>query len=99
MGKRTVFEDGSKSVHVERDTKRQRVDNNAFERNSPRPTNGTADEVTTARSLQKALLFDQGATADFRNGEDSRSLASAPWLNILRPEPVQTIPRLHLVLC
>ncbi|KAF2129418.1 hypothetical protein P153DRAFT_385629 [Dothidotthia symphoricarpi CBS 119687] len=68
MGKRTVFDDGAKGAHVERDSKRQRIDNSSYERNSPRPTNGTAEEVTTARSLQKALLFDQGATADFRNG-------------------------------
>ncbi|KAF1846825.1 uncharacterized protein K460DRAFT_386959 [Cucurbitaria berberidis CBS 394.84] len=66
MGKRTAFEANTKRAHSERDSKRQRI-HGSQERDSPRP-NGTAEEVTTARDLQNALLFDQGSTADFRSG-------------------------------
>jgi hypothetical protein len=66
MGKRTIFDADTKSAHGGHDIKRQRIQG-SHERNSPRP-NGGADEVTTARDLQTALLFDQRAHADFRNG-------------------------------
>lgn len=63
MGKRTTFEGDAGSAHA---TKRQRIEV-AHERNSPRPSAG-AEQVHSARDLQKALNFDQNATADFRNG-------------------------------
>lgn len=63
MGKRTTFEGDSGSAHA---TKRQRIEG-GHELNSPRPVNGV-EEVHSARDLQKALYFDQNATADFRNG-------------------------------
>ncbi|KAJ4368078.1 hypothetical protein N0V83_006433 [Neocucurbitaria cava] len=66
MGKRTAFEASTKSAHPERDSKRQRT-HGSHERDSPRP-HGAAEEVTSARQLQDALLFDQGSTGDFRNG-------------------------------
>jgi nucleolar pre-ribosomal-associated protein 1 len=71
MGKRTLFDTDAKGAHAGHDIKRQRVEGGP-ERNSPRP-NGQPDEVTHARDLQKALLFDQRAHADFRNGEYSSS--------------------------
>jgi nucleolar pre-ribosomal-associated protein 1 len=74
MGKRTVFEADAKGARSDRDSKRQRVEN-GHERNSPRP-NGTAEDVTHSRDLQKALLFDQSATPDFRNGKCSRVSAT-----------------------
>ncbi|KAL6710182.1 hypothetical protein ACN47E_009973 [Coniothyrium glycines] len=66
MGKRTAFEANTKGAHSSRDAKRQRVNDN-HDHELPRP-HGDAEEVTTARNLQKALLFDQGAQGDFRNG-------------------------------
>jgi nucleolar pre-ribosomal-associated protein 1 len=66
MGKRTIFDADAKGAQLGHDLKRQRIEG-SHERNSPRP-NGHADEVTTARDLQKALLFDQKAHGDFRNG-------------------------------
>ncbi|KAH4258020.1 hypothetical protein HBI56_058910 [Parastagonospora nodorum] len=69
MGKRTIFDADAKSAHSGHELKRQRIEG-SHERNSPRPNggNGGAEEVTTARDLQKALLFDQRAHADFRSG-------------------------------
>ena len=66
MGKRTIFDAEARGAHAGHDIKRQRIEG-SHERNSPRP-NGLAEEVTTARDLQKVLLFDQRAHADFRNG-------------------------------
>ncbi|KAL5116459.1 hypothetical protein ACEQ8H_005580 [Pleosporales sp. CAS-2024a] len=66
MGKRTLFDADTKGARNGHESKRQRIEG-GYERNSPRP-NGHADEVTTARDLQKALLFDQRAHADFRSG-------------------------------
>ncbi|KAH7089101.1 ribosome 60S biogenesis N-terminal-domain-containing protein [Paraphoma chrysanthemicola] len=66
MGKRTIFDADARGAQVGHDNKRQRVQG-SYERNSPRP-NGNAGEVTTARELQTALLFDQQAHGDFRNG-------------------------------
>jgi nucleolar pre-ribosomal-associated protein 1 len=66
MGKRTIFDADTKSAHGGHDIKRQRIQG-SHERNSPRP-NGGAEEVTTARDLQTALLFDQRAHGEFRNG-------------------------------
>jgi nucleolar pre-ribosomal-associated protein 1 len=67
MGKRTLFDTDAKGAYPGHDVKRQRVEG-SYERNSPRP-NSQAEEVTNARDLQKALLFDQRAHADFRSGE------------------------------
>jgi nucleolar pre-ribosomal-associated protein 1 len=67
MGKRTIFDADAKSAHTGQDVKRQRIEG-SHERNSPRP-NGSAEEVTTGRDLQTALLFDQRAHADFRSGK------------------------------
>jgi nucleolar pre-ribosomal-associated protein 1 len=67
MGKRTFFDADSKSAYsMQHETKRQRIEG-SHERNSPRP-NGNAEEIANARQLQKALLFDQNATSDFRSG-------------------------------
>lgn len=66
MGKRTILDADTRGAHAGHDIKRQRIES-SYERNSPRP-NGHVEEVTTARDLQKALLFDQRAHADFRNG-------------------------------
>ncbi|KAF2272985.1 uncharacterized protein EI97DRAFT_436422 [Westerdykella ornata] len=66
MGKRTAPDAELKASHDARHVKRQRVENSA-ERNSPRPSNATV-EVTSARQLQKALVFDQGAASGFRSG-------------------------------
>ena len=67
MGKRTIFDADGKSAHSGHEHKRQRIED-GHERDSPRP-NGHAEEITTARDLQKALLFDQRAHAEFRSGE------------------------------
>jgi len=67
MGKRTLFDADGKSAYGDHDLKRQRIEG-SHERNSPRP-NGHAEEVTTARELQKALVFDQRAHGDFRSGQ------------------------------
>lgn len=64
MGKRTTIDGDSGSAHA---IKRQRIEG-GHERNSPRPNGAGTDEVHSARDLQKALYFDQNATADFRNG-------------------------------
>ncbi|KAF2031511.1 hypothetical protein EK21DRAFT_99675 [Setomelanomma holmii] len=66
MGKRTLFDADAKGAQARHDVKRQRVEG-GYERSSPRP-NGLAEEVTNARDLQKALLFDQRAHGDFRSG-------------------------------
>lgn len=76
MGKRTFFDAEGKSAHaVHQESKRQRIEGN-HERNSPRP-NGVAEEIANARQLQKALLFDQNATADFRSGKQPGSTMHA----------------------
>jgi nucleolar pre-ribosomal-associated protein 1 len=67
MGKRTLFDADGKSAHSGHEVKRQRIEG-SLERNSPRP-NGHGEEVTTARDLQQALLFDQRAHGDFRSGQ------------------------------
>ena len=64
MGKRTNFEGDAGGVHA---NKRQRIEG-GHERNSPRPNGAGAEEVHSARDLQKVLYFDQNATNDFRNG-------------------------------
>lgn len=64
MGKRTNFEGDAGGAHA---NKRQRIEG-GHERNSPRPNGAGAEEVHSARDLQKVLYFDQNATNDFRNG-------------------------------
>lgn len=64
MGKRTNFEGDASGAHA---SKRQRVEA-GHERSSPRPNGAGTEEVRSGRDLQKALYFDQNATADFRNG-------------------------------
>ncbi|KAH7398184.1 ribosome 60S biogenesis N-terminal-domain-containing protein [Pyrenochaeta sp. MPI-SDFR-AT-0127] len=66
MGKRSAFEANTKGALSPRDPKRPRV-NGSLERDSPRPS-GSGQEVSSARELQTALLFDQGSTSDFRTG-------------------------------
>jgi hypothetical protein len=73
MGKRTNFEGDASGAHA---SKRQRVEA-GHERNSPRPNGAGAEEVHSGRDLQKALYFDQNATADFRNGMRNRSDVSS----------------------
>ena len=68
MGKRTVLDADEKSAQEGRHPKRQRLSPSA-ERYSPRPA---AEEVTSARQLQKALIFEQGTTSAFRHGETLR---------------------------
>lgn len=68
MGKRTAFEANSTGAHPERGPKRPRT-HAADERDSPRMQHDAAEQIATARDLQTALFFDQGATADFRSGE------------------------------
>jgi hypothetical protein len=96
MGKRTVSEADAKGARFERDSKRQRVEN-GHERNSPRP-NGTVEDVTHSRDLQKALLFDQSATPDFRNGKYSRIPVRVRETDFSRTEYLQAFPRFHPVL-
>ncbi|OAL45257.1 hypothetical protein IQ07DRAFT_548943 [Pyrenochaeta sp. DS3sAY3a] len=67
MGKRTAFEANSTGAHPERGPKRPRT-HAADERASPRLQHDAAEQIATARDLQTALFFDQGATADFRSG-------------------------------
>jgi nucleolar pre-ribosomal-associated protein 1 len=76
MGKRTIFDADGKGAQAGHGTKRQRVEG-SYDRNSPRP-NGHAEEVTNARELQKALLFDQGAHGDFRSGQYTQRPNCAP---------------------
>lgn len=76
MGKRTIFDADAKSAHSGHELKRQRIEG-SHERNSPRP-NGGPEEVTTARDLQKALLFDQRAHADFRSGISPCIISRSP---------------------
>lgn len=70
MGKRTNLEGDAGGAHA---NKRQRVEAR-HERNSPRPNGTGAEEMHSARDLQKALYFDQNATNDFRNGKDYVSI-------------------------
>ncbi|KAF2871434.1 ribosome 60S biogenesis N-terminal-domain-containing protein [Massariosphaeria phaeospora] len=65
MGKRTAYEANPKAPHDERHQKRQRVEN-SLERNAPAAVGEL--QVTTARQLQEALVFDQGSAAGFRSG-------------------------------
>ncbi|PVH94925.1 hypothetical protein DM02DRAFT_538453 [Periconia macrospinosa] len=71
MGKRTVFEANSKAAHTGRNPKRLRTEN-SHDRESPATGAGTSalaeNEVTSARQLQKELVFDQGAASTFRGG-------------------------------
>ncbi|KAH9881864.1 hypothetical protein J1614_001035 [Plenodomus biglobosus] len=68
MGKRTAFEANSKgAAQSGRDPKRQRTTHGSIERDSPRP-HGVAEEVSSARELQQALLFDQAHQSEFRTG-------------------------------
>lgn len=64
MGKRTNFEGDASGTHA---SKRQRVEA-GHECSPSRPNGAGAEEVHSVRDLQKALYFDQNATADFRNG-------------------------------
>ncbi|CAI6342295.1 unnamed protein product [Periconia digitata] len=69
MAKRTVFEANPKAAHTGRHTKRQRTENQ-YERDSP-ATGGAVlaeTEVTSARQLQKDLVFDQSSAPSFRTG-------------------------------
>lgn len=64
MGKRTDPEGGASGAHV---SKQQR-DHARHEGSLPRPNGAGAEDIHSGRDLQKALYFDQNATADFRNG-------------------------------
>lgn len=70
MAKRTVFEANPKAAHTGRHSKRQRTEN-SYERESPATGAGAAaeNEVTSARQLQKELVFDQGSASSFRGGQ------------------------------
>ncbi|EDU42287.1 conserved hypothetical protein [Pyrenophora tritici-repentis Pt-1C-BFP] len=93
MGKRTAFEANTKGAHFDRDSKRQRTEND-HERNSPRPNAG-AEEVTTARDLQNALFFDQSSQGDFRSG---LSLFKRFLDSILYPVDEHDVPRKRAIL-
>ncbi|KAF1955841.1 hypothetical protein CC80DRAFT_594029 [Byssothecium circinans] len=66
MGKRTVFEANPKAAHIGRQAKRQRTDN-SHERDYPAVAIAE-NEVTSARQLQRELVFDQGSASAFRGG-------------------------------
>lgn len=66
MGKRTAFEANTRGAHIDRDPKRQRVA--ASNEGEVAHAHGAAEEITTARDLQRLLLFDQGSQSDFRTG-------------------------------
>ncbi|KAF2203182.1 hypothetical protein GQ43DRAFT_479245 [Delitschia confertaspora ATCC 74209] len=66
MAKRTAFEADSKTGHETRNLKRQRVENP--EEHKPDASISTPEQVVSARQLQNALVFDQGAAAGFRSG-------------------------------
>jgi len=68
MSKRTVFEANGKAAHGGPQSKRQRTDT-SHERESPAVGAAAEDDVTSARQLEKALLFDQGSAASLRGGE------------------------------
>lgn len=89
MGKRTASEAESKSSQNDRHPKRQRIQNSA-ERNSPRLGN-SAEEVTTARQLQKTLLFEQGTASSFRSGTFIPNLFTA-LAHLARPQSPEEIP-------
>ncbi|UPX19097.1 uncharacterized protein EKO05_0009370 [Ascochyta rabiei] len=91
MGKRTNFETDLGSAHA---TKRQRIEG-GHDRQSPRPNGAGAEEVHSARDLQKALYFDQNATAEFRNG---LSLLKRFLDSILYPADEHDVPRRRAIL-
>lgn len=91
MGKRTNFESDAAGAHA---NKRQRVEG-GHERNDPRPNGAGAEEVHSARDLQKVLYFDQNATNDFRNGICPNAEAPLCLTDLRRPDLVQTVPRLN----
>lgn len=74
MGKRTIFDSDANGAQLGHDVKRQRIQGS----HEPRSNDTPAEEVTNARQLQKALLFDQTASADFRNGKYMNKAASMP---------------------
>ncbi|KAF2655585.1 hypothetical protein K491DRAFT_692786 [Lophiostoma macrostomum CBS 122681] len=68
MGKRTVFDTDGNPAQDDRHVKRQRVADSTERNNAPRPA---TEEVTSARQLQAALVFEQGTATGFRHGLDS----------------------------
>jgi hypothetical protein len=91
MGKRTDFDGDASGAHA---SKRQRVEA-GHERNSPRPNGAGAEEVHSGRDLQKALYFDQNATADFRNGMRNKFTLPVYVTDLHRLEHLQAIPRFN----
>ncbi|KAL1605724.1 hypothetical protein SLS59_003528 [Nothophoma quercina] len=88
---RTNFEGDAGGAHA---NKRQRIEG-GHERNSPRPNGAGAEEVHSARDLQKVLYFDQNATNDFRNG---LSLFKRFLDSILYPTDEHDVPRRRAIL-
>jgi nucleolar pre-ribosomal-associated protein 1 len=68
MGKRSVFEANGKAAHAGRQPKRQRTET-SHERESPVAGPVAEDEITSARQLEKALVFDQGSASSLRGGK------------------------------
>jgi hypothetical protein len=95
MGKRTVFEANGHATVNERGLKRQRT-GISHERESPVGAIAE-DEVTSARQLEKALVFDNGYASSFRSGKKFCK-ASNILTNQDRPQPSQKVPRFRLIL-
>jgi hypothetical protein len=97
MGKRTVFDTDGKPAQDSRHPKRQRIGSSTERNNSPRPA--PTEEVTSARQLQKALVFEQGTATGFRHGAPPGLRFSRSSLTPeTRPRSLQELPRLHPIL-
>ncbi|KAF2645522.1 hypothetical protein P280DRAFT_417343 [Massarina eburnea CBS 473.64] len=93
MGKRTVFEANPKAAHTGRHAKRQKTDD-SYEQETPAGAS-IEDEVTSARQLQNALVFDQGSASAFRSG---LSLAKRFLDAILYATEEDALPRKRAIL-
>ncbi|KAF2690505.1 hypothetical protein K458DRAFT_357328 [Lentithecium fluviatile CBS 122367] len=93
MGKRTVFEANGKVAHSARQAKRQRTDA-SHEQESPAGA-FAEDEVTSARQLEKALVFDQGSASSLRSG---LSLLKRFLDSILYSAEEHSLPRKRAIL-
>ncbi|KAF2188316.1 hypothetical protein K469DRAFT_661021 [Zopfia rhizophila CBS 207.26] len=67
MGKRTASEANPRADQDDRYQKRQRIQNFQDQKPTPPPV-PAAEEVSSARQLQRSLVFEQGAAAALRSG-------------------------------
>ncbi|PSN61923.1 hypothetical protein BS50DRAFT_560853 [Corynespora cassiicola Philippines] len=93
MSKRTVFEANSRAAHTDRQPKRLKFDDAAPSRASPQ---ASAEEVTSARQLQNALIFDQGYASGLRTG---LNLLKRFLDSILYSADGDDLPRKRAILC